>query len=147
MVPYMWRRHLGIMRAILALLCVATYVMYPVRYGVLIASIAALYAAYSILTLLRDTVESNLYPVSMLLLDGVFFLLCALHPSKQGLWLSTVSVLLCARFFGAAIRVVARLRSSIGFRLLLRGLPAHAVHVALAGGGARGRSRRRACAS
>jgi signal transduction histidine kinase len=91
MVPYMWRRHLGIVRAILALLCVATYVMYPVRYGVLIASIAALYAAYSILTLLRDTVESNMYPVSMLLLDGVFFLLCARHPSKQGLWLSTVA--------------------------------------------------------
>ena len=43
------------------------------------------------LTLLRDTVESNMYPVSMLMLDGVFFLLCALHPSKQGLWLSTVA--------------------------------------------------------
>jgi signal transduction histidine kinase len=49
------------------------------------------YAAYSVLALLRDTVESNLYPVSMLLLDGVFFLLCALHPSEQGLWLATVA--------------------------------------------------------
>src|SRR3954466_15614121 len=91
MVPYMWRRHLGFVRVVLALLCVMTYVLYPVRYGVLIASITAMYAAYSILALLRDTVESNLYPLSMLLLDLVFFLLCALHPSEQGLWLSTVT--------------------------------------------------------
>lgn len=73
MVPYMWRRHLGIVRAILASACVLTYVLYPVRYGILIASIAAMYAAYSLLAMLRDTVESNLYPISMLLLDGVFF--------------------------------------------------------------------------
>ncbi len=91
MVPYLWRRHLGIVRTVLALLCVALYIFKPVPGGTWIAVIAAFYAAYSVLTLIRDTVESNVYPISMLILDGVFFLLCALHPSEPGLWLSTVA--------------------------------------------------------
>jgi signal transduction histidine kinase len=91
MVPYLWRRHLGIIRSILALLCVLLYILAPVPGGTWIAVIAAVYAAYSVVTLVRDTVESNVYPVSMLILDAVFFLLCALHPSKPGLWLSTVA--------------------------------------------------------
>jgi signal transduction histidine kinase len=91
MVPYSWRRHLGIVRALLAISCVAVNIVYPTPYGALIASIAASYAAYAIITLLRDTVESNLYPVSTLMLDSAFFLLCAFHPSEQGLWLSTVA--------------------------------------------------------
>jgi len=37
-------------------------------------------------------VESSVYPLSMLLLDYLFFLLCALHPTTQGLWLSTVEI-------------------------------------------------------
>ena len=91
MVPYMWRRHLGIIRAFLALLCLFLYLRFSVPFGAWIAGIAALYTAYAGLTLLRDTVESNLYPMSMLLLDVVFFFLCALHPSEQGLWLSTIA--------------------------------------------------------
>jgi signal transduction histidine kinase len=91
MVPYLWRRHLGVIRAFLAIACVAVYIVNPVPYGAAIAIIAGIYAAYSIGTLVRDTVESNLYPVSMLMLDSIFFLLCALHPSEQGLWLSTVA--------------------------------------------------------
>jgi two-component system, NarL family, sensor histidine kinase DegS len=91
MVPYLWRRHLGIVRALLAISCVAVYIIYPVPYGAAIAVIAGIYAAYAISTFVRDTIESNLYPVSMLMLDAVFFLLCALHPSEQGLWLSTVA--------------------------------------------------------
>ena len=91
MVPYLWRRHLGIVRALLAFSCVAVYILYPVPYGVLIAGIAAAYAVYAVVLLLRDTVESNLYPMSMLMLDSIFFLLCASHPSEQGVWLSTVA--------------------------------------------------------
>ena len=118
MVPYMWRRHLGIVRAVLALTVRATYVVYPVRYGVLIASIAAMYAAYSVLALLRDTVESNLYPVSMLLLDGLFFLLCALHPSEQGLWLSTVAYFYVLTF-SALLYEWWHVCAVVGFRFFL----------------------------
>jgi signal transduction histidine kinase len=91
MVPYLWRRHLGIIRSILAALCVLLYILVPVPGGTWIVVIAAVYAADSLVTLVRDTVESNVYPVSMLVLDCVFFLLCALHPSEQGVWLSTVT--------------------------------------------------------
>ncbi|HYP06646.1 MAG TPA: sensor histidine kinase [Bryobacteraceae bacterium] len=91
MVPYMWRRHLGIVRALLGGICLTVYTIYPVRYGVAIAVIVALYTGYAILHLIRDSIESNLYPLSMLMLDGMFFLLCAMHPSEQALWLCTVA--------------------------------------------------------
>lgn len=90
MVPYMWRRHLGIVRALLGALCVLIYILYPVRYGPAIALISGVYTGYAVLQLVRDSIESNLYPVSALLLDGVLFLLCALHPTEQGMWLCTV---------------------------------------------------------
>ena len=111
----------------LALLCVLTYVVYPVRYGILIASIAAMYAAYSVLTLLRDTVESNLYPASMLLLDSVFFLLCALHPTEQGLWLSTVAYFYVLSFSALLYEwwhVCAVVGSSAFFFAVFRPVPA-----------------------
>ena len=91
MVPYLWRRHLGIVRVLLATACVVLYIVHPVRYGFVIASIAALYAAQGIGQMMRERVESNLYPVSTLLLDAVFFFICALHPSEGGMWLSTVA--------------------------------------------------------
>lgn len=91
MVPYMWRRHLGLVRTVLGSICVAIYLIYPIRYSTLIALLAAAYATYSLLSLLRDSVESNVYPLSALLLDVAFFFLCAMHPSEAGLWLSTVT--------------------------------------------------------
>jgi signal transduction histidine kinase len=91
MVPYMWRRHLGIVRAVLGLLCVLVYTLIPVRYGGAIVAIVGLYTAYAVLHLMRDSIESNMYPISMLLLDGMFFLLCALHPTEQGMWLCMVA--------------------------------------------------------
>ena len=87
----MWRRHLGIIRALLGSLCVVIYLLFPVRYSLIVATIAAIYATYSLLQLVRDSVESNLYPLSTLLLDLTFFLICSLHPSEQGLWLSTIT--------------------------------------------------------
>lgn len=91
MVPYTWRRHLAIVRAVLAALCLAIYLLVPVRHSLLIAAVIAMYGAYSVLILLRDNVESTVYPLSMLLLDFGFFLICSLHPSEAGLWLSTVA--------------------------------------------------------
>ena len=90
MVPYMWRRHLGILRAMLAFLCLTLYLLYPVPGGMPIAFVVGAYGIYSIFTLIRDHIENRVYLVPMLILDLVFFFMCALHPSKEGLWLSTV---------------------------------------------------------
>jgi signal transduction histidine kinase len=86
----MWRRHLGIVRAVLAAIGLTLYITYPVPFGIALSVVVGAYTAYSVFVLLRDTVESSIYPKSMLLLDYVFFLLCALHPSTEGLWLSNV---------------------------------------------------------
>jgi signal transduction histidine kinase len=126
MVPYMWRRHLGLLRAVLAFLCVAIYVAIPVRHGTIIATIAAMYAGYSVITIVRDSVESNLYPVSMLLLDAVFFLLCALHPSEQGLWLATIAYFYVLSFSALLYEwwhVCAVVLASISFFAVFRPTP------------------------
>lgn len=91
LVPYLWRRHLGAMRVILAALCLGIYLHTPVRYSIAVVIIVAIYGAYSVIAVLRHTVESSMYPFSMLLLDVSFFFICAAHPSEFGLWLGAVS--------------------------------------------------------
>src|SRR4030095_14947813 len=97
MVPYLWRRHLGIVRAALAFCCLALYLAKPVQRGTLIALVVGAFALYSIFVLLRDSIESGVYQISVLILDLLFFFICALHPSLPGVWLSTVAYfyLLC----------------------------------------------------
>jgi signal transduction histidine kinase len=90
MVPYLWRRHLGVLRSLLGVWCLVTYITLPVSFGKAIAFAAGLYTVYSILVLFRDSLEISNYPNTTLFLDLAFFLICVLHPSQQGLWLSTV---------------------------------------------------------
>jgi signal transduction histidine kinase len=97
-VPYLWRRHLGIVRALLALSGLAVYILMPVPFAVPVAMAIGAYAAYSVFLLLKGPVETTVYPLSTLLLDYVFFLLCALHPSNEAVWLSTVSYMYALLF-------------------------------------------------
>ena len=99
---------------------------YPRPDGTIIAIIAAMYAGYSVITIVRDSVESNLYPVSMLLLDAVFFLLCALHPSEQGLWLCTLAYFYVLSFSALLYEwwhVCAVVAASITFFATFRPIP------------------------
>ena len=126
MVPYMWRRHLGIVRALLGACAVAVYVLYPIPYGLAIITILAIYTVYAVLHLIRDTVESNMYPVSMLLLDGMFFLLCALHPTEQGMWLCTVAYFYLLTFSALLYEwwhVCAIASASVAFFAVFRPVP------------------------
>ncbi|MEO8128225.1 MAG: hypothetical protein ABI822_14085, partial [Bryobacteraceae bacterium] len=90
MVPYLWRRHLGILRSLLAVVCVLLYLLYPVPAGPLVAAVIGVFAIYSIFILVRDNIENRVYQLPILALDLVFFFACALHPTQEGLWLSTV---------------------------------------------------------
>lgn len=90
MVPYLWRRHLAVLRVLLAFLCVVVYLLYRVPYSIPIAVIICGYGAYGGLLLFREPIESSLYPVPLLFFDLACFAVSALHPSPQGLWLSTV---------------------------------------------------------
>ena len=90
MVPYLWRRHLGILRALLAVLCVLLYLLYPVPAGPAVALAIGIFAIYSVFILLRDNIENRVYQLPILALDVIFFFACALHPTQEGLWLSTV---------------------------------------------------------
>ena len=69
MVPYMWRRHLGILRAMLAFLCLILYLIHPVPGGTAISFVVGGYGIYSVFTLIRDHIENRVYLVPMLILD------------------------------------------------------------------------------
>jgi signal transduction histidine kinase len=128
MVPYMWRRHLGLLRALLGVFCVVTYIVAPIPYGTIIALVAGVYTLYSIFLLLRDSIESTVYLNTTLYLDLVFFLICVMHPSQQGLWLSTVCyfyLLSVSTLLYSWPQVVLVVTSAVGLFLLLRPSPAY----------------------
>jgi signal transduction histidine kinase len=90
MVPYLWRRHLGVLRALLAFICLTLYLLHPVPGGAAVALVVGAFGIYSVFVLIRDNIENRVYQLPTLILDLIFFFLCALHPSREGLWLSTV---------------------------------------------------------
>jgi signal transduction histidine kinase len=90
MVPYLWRRHLGILRALLAVFCVLLYLLYPLKAGPAVALVVGIFALYAIFVLIRDNIENRQYQLPLLALDVIFFFVCAIHPTKEGMWLSTV---------------------------------------------------------
>ncbi|HUS06446.1 MAG TPA: sensor histidine kinase [Bryobacteraceae bacterium] len=134
----MWRRHLGVVRALLAVACVAIYVLYPVSYGFAVALITGLYCIYSIFILIRNTVESIVYPIPILALDVLFFFLCALHPSQAGVWLSTVTYfyLLCmSALLYSYVTTAGVVFICLSFFMLVRPIPAYVLWPAVLLGG------------
>jgi signal transduction histidine kinase len=97
MVPYLWRRHLSVIRVLLAIACVVVYLVDGVDWSYPAIAVVTAYGIYGTLLFLREPVETAIYPVPQLFLDLAFFVLCALQPSPAGLWLTTVSYyyLLC----------------------------------------------------
>jgi signal transduction histidine kinase len=98
MVPYLWRRHLGAIRILLAIACIAVYVSDRLYWSFPAVAVVVVYGAYGTILFLREPVETAVYPVPQLFLDLAFFTLCALHPSPAGMWLTTVCYfyLLCS---------------------------------------------------
>jgi signal transduction histidine kinase len=130
MVPYLWRRHLGIVRVVLALVCAVIYVLLPVEWSIPAAILAAAYAVYSAYLLWREPVESRVYPVPMLFLDLALFLLCAAHPSATGLWLANLCYffLLCVAVLLYSWRnVVITVLACLAFFLAVRPAPSIAL--------------------
>ncbi|HYP13044.1 MAG TPA: sensor histidine kinase [Bryobacteraceae bacterium] len=105
-----------------------TYIIWPVPYGSLASVVAGVYTFYSVLLLVRETAESKIYRTRSLYLDLVFFFMCALHPSMQGLWLSTVCyfyVLSLATLLYGWPQVTMVVVSAVSFFLLIRPVPTH----------------------
>lgn len=90
MVPYQWRRHLGLLRVLLAFFALLLHLVQPVPNGWLVSTVLGLFFAYTIFSMARDQIENRVYHIPGLFLDLIFFFLCALHPSPGGLWLTTV---------------------------------------------------------
>lgn len=89
-VPYQWRRLLAFFRSLLAITCLAVYLVYPVPGSLWILLAAGIYTIYSLLLLIRDSLESSTYPVSVLFVDLTFFVVCVLHRGQPSVWLGTL---------------------------------------------------------
>jgi len=126
MVPYLWRRHLGILRALLGAFCLFLYIAFPVPGGSVIALFAGAYTLYGIIVLLRDSIESNVFSSKTLYLDLIFFCLCVMHPSQAGLWLSTVCyfyLLSLSTLLYSWPQVVLVVSSAVAVFLIIRPAP------------------------
>jgi signal transduction histidine kinase len=86
----MWRRHLAVLRVLLAVVCIVLYLTDRVYWSYPTALVVAAYAVYAAVLFVKEPVESAVYPIPQLFLDLSFFFLCALHPSAAGFWLTTV---------------------------------------------------------
>lgn len=91
MVPYLWRRHLAVFRIVLAAFSLMLYLVSPVKNGGAISAVVAAFGAFSLFLFFRDTGENASASTPVLVLDLLFFFLCALHPTREGLWLSTIA--------------------------------------------------------
>ena len=123
MVPYLWRRHLAGLRILLAIACIVVYLLDRVYWSVPAVAVVAAYGAYAALLFLREPVETAVYPVPQLFLDLAFFILCALHPSPAGMWLTTVCYfyLLCSAALLYSWRnVLIVVALSVSFFLVVR---------------------------
>jgi signal transduction histidine kinase len=134
MVPYLWRRHLGMVRAMLAAMCVLIYVLYPVPNGFIIALVTGLYGIYAAFVVVRNNIESTVYPIPILALDVLFFFMCAMHPSREGLWLSTLAYfyLLCiAALLYSYVTTSLLVVVCLTFFLIFRPTPAYSLWPAI----------------
>ena len=87
-VPYSWRRLLGVLRPIFAFACAALYLPGAVPNGYWPALPIIAYAFWAVGLLLRESVESSVYPAYLLFADLALLLFCSLHQGAAGWWLS-----------------------------------------------------------
>jgi signal transduction histidine kinase len=89
-VPYTWRRHLSLTRAVLASAGFVLYVAEPLQYRLLALCAIGVYAAFGFFILVRSGGESPVRSLSLLAADTVFLCICALHPHRAATWLTTM---------------------------------------------------------
>ena len=123
MVPYLWRRHLAVSRAIISSGCLALYLAAPVPPTTAITLVVGAFVFYSLFVLVRDTIETSVYPLHVLTLDLMMFFICALHPSDQGYWLSMLAyfyVLMLGALMYTWRNVISVVAACVGFFAIVR---------------------------
>ena len=126
MVPYLWRRHLAIFRVILAAFCLLLYIVHRVENGIYIAVVVGAFGLFSLFHLVRGSAENTFPHTSVIMLDLFFFFLCALHPTREGLWLSTLAyffLLIESALLYEWLKVVGVVAGALAFLLTVRSMP------------------------
>jgi len=93
MVPFLWRRHLAMLRVLLAVCCAVLYAVSRTPWSMAAILACGAYGVYAALMLFREPIESAVYPVPLLFLDLGLFMVSAVHPPPEGTWLSMLCYL------------------------------------------------------
>src|SRR5688572_30461148 len=87
----MWRRHLALLRGLLACTGLLLFLLAPVAWRPFAVGASCLYAAYGIYLLIRELSDATTWPVAQLIGDTGFLLLCTLLPTQHAWWLTTLA--------------------------------------------------------
>jgi two-component system sensor histidine kinase DegS len=86
----MWRRHFALMRGLLACTALLLFLLAPAAWRPFAVGTTCLYAAYSIYILVRERNDATVWPLTQLISDTAFLLLCTLLPTQHAWWFTTI---------------------------------------------------------
>jgi signal transduction histidine kinase len=118
-----WRFTLSVLRALLALFCLGWHLFGPAKASVVLTILWSVYLCYTILAVSWRSLEQAGYQVFSLLVDLVFFLICAARAAEQGIWLTSLFylyVLLAAALLHTAREVFIVVAITLGFLFLAK---------------------------
>ena len=86
----MWRRHLALIRGLLACTALLLFLLSPVPWRPFAVAASCLYGGFAVYLLVRELSEDTSWPTTQLICDTGFFLLCTLLPAQHAWWLTTI---------------------------------------------------------
>jgi signal transduction histidine kinase len=90
-VPYLWRRHFAVLRGVLGATGLLLFLLSDVPHRGIAVGLSCAYAGYGLFLLLRELGDSTTtWPVTQLVADTGFLLLCTTLPPQHAWWLTTV---------------------------------------------------------
>lgn len=89
-VPYRWRRQFALLRGLLACTALLLFLLAPVTWRPLAVAASCAYAVFGLYLLIREPADATTWPITQLVCDAGFLLLCTLLPTQHAWWLTTV---------------------------------------------------------
>jgi signal transduction histidine kinase len=118
-----WRFTLSVLRALLAVYCLGWQLLGVAQSSVALTVLWSVYLSYTIIAIFWRSLEQAGYKQFSLLIDLVFFLICASSASDQGIWLTSLFylyVLLAAALLHTSREVFIVVGLTLGFLFLAR---------------------------
>ena len=118
-----WRFTLGVLRSLLGMFCLGWNLFGTAKGSIVLTVLWSLYFTYTLVAIFWRSLEQAGYKQFSLLIDLVFFLICAARAADQGIWLTSLFylyVLLAAALLHTAREVFIVVALTLGFLFLAK---------------------------